>query len=405
MRQTGPVVRRLGLLGIGILLVGASAYVLRPDPVPVDLGGVDWRSLTLSVREAGLTRIRERYAISTPLDGRLQRITLKVGDQVNADQTVIARLEPTLPTLLDPRAIAQIKARVQAAQRRVEVAKLRLESATVEARHAEAERARIYQLYQQDAVAEAERQHAELQARLSTDAQRAAQYDVEICEFELELERAALLITESSHEDSPADMLLTIRAPIDGRVLRMHQEHSAVIPAGTVLLEIGDPHDLEVVVDVLSRDAVKIQPGAAVTLHRWGGPQSLRGTVRYVEPSGYTKVSALGVEEQRVDVVIDFSDPPQQRAALGDAFRVEAEISLWHNPHVLTVPTAALFRSGEQWAAFVHADGRAQQQQVQLGQRNEQLAEVLDGLSPGVDVVLYPSEQIRTGTPIRSRSD
>ncbi len=391
-----------GMLG-GCAVVAAMAYLLWPDPVRVDLATVSRGPLTVTAREDGLTRIRERYEISTPLAGRLRRITLNVGDAVRADETVVATLEPTLPSLLDPRAIAQAKARVRAAQQRSEVARLQLATAEAEAEHAAAERLRIYQLRIQDAVSETELQAAELEARLKADARRAAEYAIEIAEYEAELEQAALLLTEADPTDGSETMELAIRAPIDGRVLRLHREDSAVVPVGTVLMEVGDPSDLELVVDVLSRDAVRIRPGADVVVRRWGGDEPLHGQVRYVEPSGFTKISALGVEEQRVDIVIDLREPPEQRAALGDAFRIEAEITLWHADDRIRIPTAALFRQGDDWATFVVVRGTAEMRLLSIGQMSPDYAEVLSGVDAGQTVIEYPSDQVRSGTKVLGR--
>jgi HlyD family secretion protein len=389
-----------------LLLLGcisAIVYLLRPTPISIDTALVTTGPLTISAREDGLTRIRERYEISTPLAGRLIRITHEVGDSVIADQTVLARMEPTLPALLDPRSVAQAQARVRAAERRLEVARLRFETARAEAEHAESERVRLYQLSQQDAATDKELKEAELESKLRSDARRAAEYAIEIAEYELELENAALMITSGEENEGTDVTELAIRAPINGRILRIHQENSAVIPAGTVLMELGDPADLELVVDVLSRDAVRVRPGASVTSNRWGGDRPLRGQVRYVEPAGFTKFSALGVEEQRVNVIIDLIEPADQRGALGDAFRVEAEITLWHAEDVLRIPTAALFRDGGRWAAFFVSDGVADQRELEIGQINESMAEVIGGAEAGQVVIVYPGDRVQPGTRVRSR--
>lgn len=396
--------RGLFWIGIAAAAMAAAIYLLQPDPVPVDLAVISRGPLTVTAREDGLTRIRERYEVSTPLTGRLLRITLDVGDEVVADQTVLARLEPTLPSLLDPRTVAQAQARVRAAERRLQLAKLQQATSRAEAEHAESERVRIYQLHQQGAASDTEHQQAELQARLTADAQRAAEYAVEIAHYEWELEKAALLLARGDDADMPEGMELVIRAPINGRVLRLQQENSAVVPAGTGLMEIGDPQDLELVVDVLSRDAVRIQPGAAVRVHRWGGEQPLHGSVRYVEPSGFTKYSALGVEEQRVNVIIDLTEPPEQRRTLGDAFRIEAEITLWETADALRIPTSALFRSGPAWATFIVRDGQAQLRQLEIGAMNDTFAEVLAGVEEGDTVIEYPGDRIEPGVAIVPRS-
>ena len=395
--------KKWGMAAGLVAILAAVGWLLRPDPILVDVAEVGWGPLRIVVREDGLTRIRERYEISTPLAGRLVRIGLDVGDPVRADETVVARMEPTLPSMLDPRAVAQAQSRVRAAERRAEVARVQLQTARAEADHAEAERIRIYQLRQKDAASDIELTQAELQARRMGDARRAAEYTVEIAEYELELEKAALLLTRDDGQKSDDGTELRIPAPIDGRVLRIHQENSAVIPAGTVLLEVGDPSDLEIVVDVLSQDAVRIRPGAEVMITRWGGDRPLPGRVRYVEPAGFTKVSALGVEEQRVNVVIDLMAPPGQRESLGDSFRVEAEITVWNAESVLRIPTAALFRQGDDWAAFVVEGGVARPTPVRIGRMNETWAEALEGVSPGAIVIEYPGDRVAEGVRVRPR--
>lgn len=388
----------LGMLGLMLVVVW-----LRPAAIEVELANVDQGPLTVTVREEGRTRIRERYEVSTPLAGRLQRITLNVGDSVTAEQTILARMEPNLPSLLDPRAIAAAEARVRAADRRREVARLQWETARIEAEHAESERHRLYQLKLQEAVADSEMERAELEARLKADALRAAQYGVEIAQYEWELEKSALLLTKAESTDESDVMELAIPAPIDGRVLRLHQENSAAIQAGSVLMEIGDPQDLEVIVDVLSRDAVRIRAGADVVIERWGGERPLSGRVRSVEPSGFTKVSALGVEEQRVYVVVDLEDPVEARASLGDQFRVEAEITVWHADEVVRLPTPALFRRDRGWAAFVVRGGLIEVQSVEIGQMNESFAQVLGGIAVGETVIVYPGDRVRPGARVATR--
>jgi len=395
------MMRRFIWILVGILGALVLVYLSQSSPLLVDTATLSRGPLTVSASEDGVTRIRERYEISTPLMGRLLRITHDVGDIVKADETVVARLEPPIASLLDPRAVAQAKARVMAAERRLEIAKLQGETSQAEAEHAESERIRLYQLRQQDAVSDAELKQAELEARLRADARRTAQYAIEIADYELELERAALLLTSS--DDDTQGMELEIRAPIDGRVLRILQENSAVIAVGTVLMEVGDPHDLELIVDVLSRDAVKIKPGANVTINRWGGDTPLHGQVRYVEPSGFTKFSALGVEEQRVNVVIDLQEPAEQRQFLGDAFRVEADITLWHSDSVLRIPTSALYRIDDRWAAFFIENSIAIERELTIGQMNDVMAEVIDGAGEGETVIAYPSAQVRRNVRVRQR--
>jgi HlyD family secretion protein len=281
-------------LAVLLLVIAAVAYAVRPVPVLVDIAVAQRGPMEVTVDEDGTTRIRERYVVSTPLTSRLLRITFDVGDNVWADQTVIARMEPTDPTLLDPREIAQAKARVRAAERKLESVKSQLAKAEAAVNFAEAEMGRLRTLQAQNAASEIEFAEKELQFRQSTEDARSAGFAVDIAEYELQLEQAALLLTDPESADE-SDMELPIKAPIDGRILRIYQESTTVVTAGSPLMEIGDPTDLEIVADVLSRDAVLIKPGAAVRLEHWGGDRPLAGRVRLVEPSGFTKLSALGV--------------------------------------------------------------------------------------------------------------
>ncbi len=402
--MVSKLLRRIAMLVISVFAIALAWFFLRPAPLPVDVASISAGPLVVTASEDGITRIRERYEVSTPLAGRVLRLTLNVGDSVTADETILARMEPTHPDLLDPRAVAQAQARVMAAQRRLEIARLQLETAKAEAEHAETERVRIYQLRNQDAVSETELNEATLAARLKSDAQRTAEYAIEIADYELELERSALLLTKADGSTAVANMELEIRAPINGRILRILHENTAVVPAGTVLMEIGDPQDLEILVDVLSRDAVRIKPGASVRILRWGGDAPLHGSVRYVEPSGFTKFSALGVEEQRVNVVIDLIEAADNRQSLGDAYRVEAEITLWQAESVLRIPTHSLFRVGDKWAAFFVRDGLAIQREVKIGQMNDREAELIDGAIVGETVIEYPGDNVRSGIRVQPRT-
>ncbi|RMF44840.1 MAG: HlyD family efflux transporter periplasmic adaptor subunit [Planctomycetota bacterium] len=400
------------ILGWGGLLVvsGGIVYLLlRPQPVLVDLAEVDRGPLEVTVDDDGVTRIKDRYVVSTPLTGRLERIHLEVGDPVIADKTVIARMQPTDPSLLDARAVAQARARVGAARRRLDAARAELERAETAAEFAVKELRRAEELSRTNAIAEADLDAKRLEMRLRTEEARAARYRVDIARYELRLEEAALSLTSpaSDEPDSPGEHdleILEIKSPINGRVLRIYQESSAVLNPGQPIMELGDPLDLEVVVDVLSADAVRIAPGAVVRLEHWGGSQPLQGQVRVVEPSGFTKISALGVEEQRVNVIVDLLDPPEQRSALGDNFRVDARIIVWQTDDCLRVPTSALFRQNGTWQAFiVDATQRARLRTVQVGHNNGMDAEVLGGLEAGQRVIVHPGDTVHDGALVQQR--
>jgi HlyD family secretion protein len=375
---------------------------IRPRPILVDAAAVERGPMRVEVSEDGQTRIRERYVVSTPLTGRLLRVTYDVGDPVIADKTVLARMEATDPTLLDPRAVAQAKSRVGAAERKLEAAKAELARAEAMLQFAEREMGRMRQLVAKNAASDRELAENELLFQQRTEEARAAGFAVDIAEYELALERDALLLTDPERGDSD-EMELSIRAPIDGRILRIYQESTTVVQAGSPLMEVGDPTDLEVVADVLSRDAVQISAGNPVTLRRWGGEAPLDGRVRLVEPSGFTKLSALGVEEQRVNVIIDLINPREERTQLGDGFRVDCEITVWEAPDVLQVPTSALFRAEDKWQVFVLEDSRAKLTEVEIGKNNGRVAQVLAGLEEGVRVITHPGDAIEDGVAVAER--
>ncbi len=403
MSKTPAKLRRIlyWLFGL-VLIIGAIVYAVRPVPVLVDTATTIHGPMEVTIDEDGVTRIRERYVVSTPLTGRLQRITFDVGDNVSASTTVLARMEPTDPTLLDPREVAQAEARVRAAERKHASAKAELAKAEVAVNFAESEMGRVRKLRASNASSELEFAQRELEFRQRTEEARAAGFAVDIAEYELELEKAALLLTNpDAAEDS--EMELSIKAPIDGRILRIYQESTAVVTAGSPLMEIGDPSDLEIVADVLSRDAVRIHSGDPVRLEHWGGSQPLQGRVRLVEPSGFTKLSALGVEEQRVNAIIDLDDPPKSRPTLGDNFRVDCRIAVWQSNDVLQIPTSALFRVDGQWTVFTVSNQLAKQTAVEIGQSNGQFAEVIGGLDENAQVIVHPGDKVQDGIRVAPR--
>ncbi|APZ94295.1 efflux RND transporter periplasmic adaptor subunit [Fuerstiella marisgermanici] len=397
--------RRMFVFLIAAGVVAALVFAMQPKPVLVDVATIARGPLVVTISDDGRTRIRERYVVSAPLSGRLVRIGLDPGDEVVARQTHLTTIEPTDPTLLDPRAIALAQARVKAAEARVSQARPRLASALETLNLEEAEMGRLQQLAKKNAVSEQELNRQTVAFRKAQNDYSAARFEVEIAEFELAQAKAALLRTDSSDDNSEiAEWSFPITSPISGRVLRVFQESATIVKPGDRIMELGDPADLEVEVDVLSTDAVKIPPGARVMLNEWGGDKSLEARVRLVEPSAFTKVSALGIEEQRVNVIIDFVDPPETRTVLGDGFRVEADIVRWEADDVLTVPTGALFREGGQWSVFViSSDNITELQPLELGHRNDDAAEVLNGLTEGDSVVLYPGDRVSIGTLVGRR--
>ena len=402
--------RRLISILFVLGVVGAIVFGLMPAPVEVDLATVEQGSIRVTVDQDGKTRIREKYVVSAPLAGRLLRIELEPGDPVVAGETLLASIEPRDPELLDARTIAQAEARVKAAEAAVQKMEPLLDEAKAAQEFAESElqRARESRAKSQRSVSASEVEGKLLAYRTRAALLRTTKHNREIANFELDQARAALMRSRPPPQDSietPAanGRNFTIHAPIDGRVLRVFQESSAVVNSGTSLLELGDPTDLEVEIDVLSRDAVRIEPGAHVLLEHWGGEKTLQGRVRLVEPSAFTKISTLGVEEQRVNAIVDLVDPPQDRTALGDGFRVEARIIVSEATDVLKTPTSALFRVGEEWAVFRVVAGVAHQTVVKLGMQNGLEAEVVEGLATGDQVVVHPGDDVADGTTVRAR--
>ena len=390
------------IVALGVAAVTAVIYVaLQPKPIPVDVAEVTRGAMMVTVDEDGQTRIKERYVVSAPLSGRLLRVELDPGDQVVQDSTRLAAIAPRDPELLDARELNRAEAQVKANEAALAKANPSVKRAQAALLYAQSDIERMRQLVPKRAVSQDQVDRARRELRVCEEDYRAAVYAERIAKFELELARAALIRTKSEDDDFSD---FEIFSPIHGVVLRVLQESATVVDPGTPLIEVGDPLDLEVIVDVLSSDAVKIDSGDPVLLERWGGEQTLQGKVRRVEPSAFTKISALGVEEQRVYVVIDLVDPVEKRGTLGDGFRVEARIVIWEQDDVMLVPGGALFRIGDDWAAFVLQDSRAELRRLTLGQANDAAAEVLEGLSPGETVILHPSDKIQDATQVVVRA-
>ncbi len=391
--------RILGI-ALALLFVGAIVYAFLPKAVPVDLAPVARGSLEVTVNENGKTRIKERYIVSAPLAGRMLRVELHPGDAVKAGTTILALMEPTDPVFLDVRAKAEADARVKAAMLAMIQAQAKVNRAREVEEMARHDFERVAKLRASKSTSGEEYDNAEHKLGIAKEDQRIAEFGVQIATYEVEIARAAFLRTQPGKMDG---MQFEIRSPIDGVVLRVLQESAGIIPSGTRILELGDPNDLEVEVDVLSTDAVKIRPGARARLEHWGGEHPLAARVRLVEPAGFLKVSALGVEEQRVNVILDLLDPRERRKSLGDAFRVEARIVVWEGSDILKVPAGALFRRQDTWAVFVAEAGRARLRPVQIGPSDGLVTEVVGGLKQSEQVILHPSDKIRDGVAVIAR--
>lgn len=388
---------------IGAVVIGAIGYSFRPRPVAVDVASIGQGPLEITVREDGKTRLRERYIVSAPLAGKLERIQWHAGDPISEAEDILAAIVPSDPELLDPRARAQAEAKVRAAEALKSQADAQLQRAKVAHDYAKTDLERIRKLYQSNVTSHQEFDNAEERELTAANSLRAAEFGSQVAAFELEQAKAVLL-RAAGNSGETQDWRHEIRSPISGRVLRVFQESSAVISAGTKLLELGNPADLEIETDVLSTDAVRIKPGARVIVEHWGGDQPLEGRVRTVEPSAFTKISALGVEEQRVNVIIDFAGKPEEHASLGDGFRVETRIVVWESPAVLRVPASALFKHEQRWAVFAVENSRARLRAIEIGRGNDEHVEVISGLRNGEQVVVYPSDRVEDGVSIAPRA-
>jgi HlyD family secretion protein len=399
-----PALKRLMFWApLALALALVLAWLFRPAAVPVDLVAVDRGPLAVSVSDEGETRVRDMYVVSAPVPGRMRRIELEVGDPVVADQTLVARIEPSDPSFLDVRSAAEARAGVDAAAAARTHAGAQVRRAQAELDFARAEYERIRALARSHTVSENELDSAQRRARTAEAALAEAQAARQMRESEYQVARARLLAPGAARERVADCDCVSVYSPVNGRVLRIVNESEGVVGSGTPLVEVGNPDLLEVVVDLLSADAVRVQAGQRVLIEAWGGDQPLDGVVQRVEPFGFTKVSALGIEEQRVNVVIDISSPRERWERLGHGYRVEPRIVLWESSDVLRVPLSALFRQGELWAVFVERDGRAGLREVEIGQGNGLHAEVRSGLEAGERVVLHPAERVSPGVRLAER--
>jgi len=403
--------RRASWAASTALGLAALVWFAWPQPVAVDLGTATKGPMEVTVDDDGKTHVRHIYTVSAPIAGRVLRIShpigeqgisRHVGDQVIAGETVVAVMQPMTPSFIDVRSREQLQAEVTAADAAIqqEEAEVRRLEAALDFSRTEFQRAQALSRTQTISAQAFDRAKFDVATNEAALASAKAQIEVR---RSLRASLAARLIDPSSAQP-PGDPIccVQIRAPITGRVLKIIQESEAVVQTGTPLIEIGDPADLEVVADLLSTDAVQINAGASVLIDGWGGAQ-IRGVVTRIDPAGFLKISALGIEEQRVRVTMDFADPPETWARLGHDYRVIVHVTVWKSDSALAVPVSALFRKGESWAVFVIRHGRAGTALIQIGHRNSQVAEVVSGLSVGDRVVLHPSDRVSEGVRVAER--
>jgi HlyD family secretion protein len=386
MSAASKTARRWLLYLVLVALVALALLGLRPPPAPVETARVAVGALRATVSEEGKTRIRQRYVVSAPVSGLLRRIPFKPGAEVEAGITVVAVIDPLPASPLDPRNRALAEARRDSSRVLLEKSRTTHELARGELR-------RIAQMFDANTVSAQDRDSAQMR-------ETAAARDVAAAEGALRQAEAELQASTGGTETAPPP--IEVKANATGRVLHVFQESTRTVLQGTPLLEIGDPADLEVVVEMLSRDGAAIAPGAPVVLEQWGGPVPLEGRVRLVEPAAFTKISALGVEEQRVLVVVDLTTPLAERRSLGDNFRVEAQVVTWQQADVLKAPSSAVFRHGSAWAAYIVRDGRAVMVPVKVGRSSGVEFQILEGLNAGDEVILYPGDRIKDGQRVKT---
>lgn len=382
-------------------IVLATGYAFRPKPVPVEVAKVVRGRLAVTVEEEGKTRVVDRFTVSAPVAGIARRVALDVGDRVSRGRALL-EIDPAPPPFLDLRRKEAAEAKVRAAEAALESAKEEARVAAAREEYARSTFERTAKLHESGFASRDALEAAESEARQGGAALRSADFAVNLSRSELDAARAELLSATPKTAPKTTERVV-VRSPVEGSVLAVPHRSEGAVREGEPLVVIGDPRSLEVETDVLSADAVRIRPGSRVLFTRWGGEGALEGKVRTVEPAGFTKVSALGVEEQRVLVIADIVSPRKTWAGLGDGYRLEASFILWEGEGVLQVPSSALFRHGEGWAAFVADGGRARLRPVQVGQRSGRSAQVLSGLSEGASVIVHPSEGIRDGARIRVR--
>lgn len=391
--------RNLLFILFALVVAGAMWLALRPTPERVSLATAERGPLAVTIEEEGHTRVRDRYEVTAPIAGWAPRIELEPGDEVSAGDPLVA-LQPVPAASLDQRTHAEARAQVERARAALQAEQSRLEAARAVAEHARSDYRRLTNLARNQNISQRELDQAQMEARRSEAELETALHAIEIARHELEAAETRLRYSGEYQSDDP----VPVQSPIDGHVLARHHESAGVVSAGTPLLTLGDPGSLEIVVEVLSEDAVRLEPGMKVRFHRWGGERPLTGEIRRIEPSGFTEVSALGVEEQRVRIIADFVASPTD-IGLGDQYRVEAEFILWQDNDVLQIPESALFETDGGHAVFVIEDGVAHRRPVTIGRISGLAVQIEQGLDPGERVILQPGNAISDGTQVAPFDD
>jgi HlyD family secretion protein len=396
-----PRTRTIVLLTAPVVLVGVLAVLFAPEPITVESSRVTRGPMTVTVASEGKTRVKDLYEVAAPLGGRLLRIAIRAGDKVVANDTLIGTIEPPQPQFHDARSRAELEAKARAAEALHALAEADLVRAQADLEFARAEVVRKKNLSTTGAESQRSYEQAERDLKIRDAALVVAEKTIKQRKSEMESAKASLM-TPGHNGRGETEAWIEIRSPVSGRVLNVLKESETIVAAGMPLIQVGDPAKLEVMLEMLSEDAVKVREGASARLEGWGG-ERLNGRVRRVEPFGFTKVSALGVEEQRVRVLLDFTDPVEAWRALGHGYRINAKIVIWEGANVVKLPIGALFRHGSNWATYVVRGGITELRMLTVGHLNDTEAEILNGVTEGEIVILHPSDRVTAGIPVRAR--
>jgi HlyD family secretion protein len=397
--MNGALRRKILVSSILLIVAVLLIYGFLPKTQEVDIASVTSGPLQITIEEEGRTRLKDRFTISAPTAGSMRRVNVKVGDPIKKGQ-ILAVLEPLQSQSLDPRSRATAQAAVSSAESALKATLEREKVATADADYLEQRRKRLKVLYDKGSIAGDQFDQINTEAHKAKALQLSAAAEVHVAESEVRRAKVALQNFSAVKGQGNA---VEVTSPENGSVFRVYRESEGAVNVGEPLMDIGDAANLEVLVEVLSSDAVKIKKGTDVLFKRWGNDEPLTGKVRLVEPAGFTKISSLGVEEQRVLVIVDITSPPERWNVLGDGFRMEAHFIIWEGENILQIPASALFRVGKDWAVFVDERGKARKRVVEIGQRNGLAAQIISGLKENEKVLAYPDDTINEGTKIRSR--
>jgi HlyD family secretion protein len=392
---------RLGLIGLALAILAGFYLAMREKPILVDTAMVKRGEMQVTIKEEGITQVKDVYTVSAPIAGHLDRTTLEEGASVAAHQTVVARIHPPEPPFLDERTLAEYTAAAEAARSAVALAEVEHARAEKSLDLARSEYNRASQLAKTNVVSERalEQAYNDLQLQEAQVASTEAVISLRKAELASALARLRQP-RDINAAASGVDCCIELTSPVDGVILKVLARSEQAVAQGAPIIEIGDPTKLEIVVDLQSSDAPRVQPGSRAIISDWGGDTDLSATVRRIDPAAFTQVSSLGIEEQRVNVILDLDTV---RPELGHGYRVLASLVVWSADDVLQIPIGALFRSGGEWAAFAVSDGRAELRRIEIGRINDEFAQITGGLDEGDTVILYPNDVLQDGSLVEPR--